>query len=49
MNWDKLVCLPSDQLALIDPLVLNLEVVRGIPAFAQVDVAAYQTRLDGWL
>jgi hypothetical protein len=48
MTWQELVRLPGDQLARIDPLVLNLEVARGIPALAHLQVAAYQARVDRW-
>jgi hypothetical protein len=48
MIWNELVCLPVDQLAQTDPVALNLEVARGIPALAHLQVAAYQERVDRW-
>jgi hypothetical protein len=44
----RLIGLDCKQLARLDPLLMNLEVARGIPRLSHLDVASYQRMADEW-
>jgi hypothetical protein len=45
---ERLVSLADEELARVDPLVMNLSVARGVPGLEGLDVASYQRMRDGW-
>ncbi len=40
---------PESELEMLDPLVLNLSVVHGIPALAGLHIQDYQAAVDAWI
>jgi hypothetical protein len=46
---DFLVSLPNEKLRNVDPLVMNLVVAKGIPAFANLDIERYVRLRDRWV
>ena len=44
--WEEMMTWDEERLAQTDPAVLNLEVAKGIPAFADLDVNSYCQLLD---
>ncbi len=42
------VAMSDEELARIDPLVLNLQVAKGIPALAELNICRYQELADEW-
>ena len=44
--WEEMLTWDEERLAQTDPAVLNLEVAKGIPAFADLDVNSYCQLLD---
>ena len=38
----------DDELAVVDPVVMNLVVAKGIPALANIDIERYVAMADGW-
>ena len=45
---DQLVALPNDELAKVDPVVMNLVVAKGIPALGNLDIGHYVGLADHW-
>ncbi|MEX0792978.1 MAG: transglutaminase family protein, partial [Pirellulaceae bacterium] len=45
---DQLIAMPPEQLAAVDPLVMNLLVAQGLPALADLDIRRYQNLVNGW-
>ncbi len=48
MNADELTHCTDEELARVDPVVMNQEVAKGIPALAGLDVSHYQRPVDLW-
>ena len=42
------MCLSDEELRTVDPLVMNLVVAKGIPCFADLDIAHYVRLADEW-
>ena len=38
----------NDELKLIDPLLMNLLVAKGIPALAKINIFSYEQKIDEW-
>src|SRR4051812_42225418 len=47
-DYRQLLALPDEELAQVDPLVLNLLVARSIRALAELDIPRYQRQADQW-
>lgn len=48
VTTDQLVGLTDEQLAAVDPLAMNLIVAKGTPRLADLDLFAYQHRINEW-
>ena len=45
----QLVAMSDDQLAVIDPLAMNLVVAKGVPSLAGLDIGHYRDIVDNWV
>lgn len=45
-DYRQLLALSDDELAQVDPLVMNLLVAKGIPSLAHLDIGRYQRIRD---
>ena len=49
LTLGQLVAMSDDQLAVIDPLAMNLVVAKGVPSLASLDLRHYQDIVDTWV
>ena len=47
-NYRDLIDAPNDELATVDPLVMNLLVAKELPALAHIDIDSYRSQADLW-
>ena len=47
-DYRQLLACSDDELARVDPLVMNLLVAKSIPSLADLDIARYQKMADQW-